>query len=64
LTNLGLDSDLYIADVVPSTPGRDGGDASGTIKYDQKWSNTILKEATLPNTKEHTNQKEYINRAN
>ena len=64
LEALGLDSALYVSDVATL---RSGGDAGGTIYYNQKWDKddpTELYLATLPNTIEHENQKDYINRAN
>lgn len=61
LDAIGLDSDLHVKDVITE---RNGGDANGTIYYNQKWSNIDLHKATLPNTTELANQKEYINRAN
>ena len=60
---LGLDADTYMTDVVQS---RTGGDATTPISYDSKWngvSGTDLADATLPNTVERINQKEYIRRA-
>lgn len=63
LEALGLEYDLYVTDVVTE---RSGGDATGTIRYNQQWSTSNTTElylSTLPNTVEHTNQKEYINRA-
>jgi hypothetical protein len=63
LDALDLESDEYMKDVVDS---RAGGDANGTIKYNSQWSqanSTELHQAVLPNTVEHYNQKEYINRA-
>ena len=62
LDAIGLSSVDYISDVVASND-REGGNASGTIKYNSQMSSTDLYLAKLPNTKEHTYQKEYIDRA-
>lgn len=62
LNTLGIVADDYMKDVVES---RTGGDATGIIKYDSKWNGNgaDLADATLPNTVERINQKEYIKRA-
>jgi hypothetical protein len=62
LKALGLDSDIYCADV--STSDRNGGIPNGTITYDSKVNNVALENVVLQNTTERIIQKEYINRAN
>ena len=61
LTELGLEADTFVSDVVPS---REGGNPNGTIKYDSKIENVPLEDVKLQNTQERIIQKEYINRAN
>ena len=44
LTELGLEADTFVSDVVPS---REGGNPNGTIKYDSKIENVPLEDVKL-----------------